>query len=131
MVKKYFLILLFFNSLNQLHSQHINLSEEEVIATLCHTWSLSFASIQGKPIQINIDLKVQFNPDNSYFLLSNPQKIGKWRYNQKGKFIELTTNDRTARITTLNKKEMVFIEMQVDEHQRVTPQKSQFHFIRE
>ncbi|WP_130733742.1 hypothetical protein [Flavobacterium sp. J27] len=130
MIKKYLLFLLIFCRFSFIQSQNINLTEEEVITTLCHTWSLSFATIQGNPIQINADFKVQFNRDYSYFLLSNPENPGKWSYNKQGKYIELQTNGRTARITTLSKKEMIFIEMIIDENHRSTPPNSQFHFIR-
>ncbi len=130
MIKNYLLILLLFSPFYSSQAQNINLSEEEIIKTLCHTWSLSFASIKGKPIQIDLDFKVQFNSDYSYFLLSNPENPGKWMYNKQGKYIELRTNNRIARITSLNKKELIFIEMDIDEYQRATPQNSQFHFIR-
>lgn len=125
-----FLILILFCRNTNLQAQNITLTEEEVKTILCHTWSLSSATIDGKPIPINIEFEVKFKEDNSYFLLSNPDAIGTWTYNAKDKYIELITKNRKARIGTLTKKEMIFIEMKTDEYQNATPQNSEFHFIR-
>lgn len=125
-----FIITLLCLKMGNINAQNINLSEDEVSTILCHTWRLSFATIDGQPIPIHIKFEVQFNKDHTYFLLSNPDAIGTWSYNPKEKYIELKTKNRKAKIGTLNKKEMIFTEQNSDVYGNVASKKSEFHLIR-
>lgn len=130
-MKKFtFLIFILFCKIANLQAQNIAFSEDEIKDILCHTWRLSFATIDGQPVPIHIEFEVKFKEDNSYFLLSNPDAIGTWTYNAKEKYIELITKNRKARIGTLTKKEMIFIELNSDVHGNPNTKKSEFHFTR-
>ena len=125
-----FIIIILLCRISNVTAQNINLSEEEVNSILCHSWRLSSATIDGQPIPIHITFEIQFNKDNTYFLLSNPDAIGTWSYNPEEKYIELKTNNRKAKIGTLSKKEMIFTEQNTDVYGNVASKKSEFHLIR-
>lgn len=130
MKKIIFITSLLILSISSLQAQNINLSEEEVNVVLCHTWKLDSAIIKGKKMQINVNFEVIFNTDKSYFLVSNPNTIGTWKYNKVNKNIELQIKDRASIITSLKEKEFFIIEIQKDEYSKSTPSDSEFHFIR-
>lgn len=98
-----------------LFAQDINLSNSELVSTLCKQWEIEYAlmgemKIGQMPGAADFDFK--FKPDGKYDLLGEDGKneSGTWIYNSEKKYVELSIGGNvTSRIKWINKHKLILI----------------------
>ena len=105
---------LFFGINFNLKAQKVSQTKTELNKVLCKTWKVNYAMMNGMRINQlpnNIAFEFEFNSDNSYLVFKEKTKQkGKWTFNEKKKYIDLSINNQTnSRITKINENELIFI----------------------
>ncbi|MBC7555997.1 MAG: hypothetical protein H7195_03440 [Chryseobacterium sp.] len=105
---------LFFGINFNLKAQNISQTKTELNKVLCKTWKADYAMMNGMRINQlpnNIAFEFEFNSDNTYLVFKEKTKQkGKWTFNEKKKYIDLSINNKTnSRITKINENELILI----------------------
>ena len=105
---------LFFGISFNSKAQNVSQTKTELNKVLCKTWKVNYAMMNGMRINQlpnNIAFEFEFNSDNSYLVFKEKTKQkGKWTFNEKKKYIDLSINNQTnSRITKINENELIFI----------------------
>ena len=97
-------------------SQKVDLSEEQLIVTLCKNWKLDYelhdgklSSITNNPILRSYFL--EFKADYTFISIINGTKtIGSWCYNVKNKNVELTLHEQNElRIFSIEENSLIMV----------------------
>ncbi|WP_268849379.1 hypothetical protein [Flavobacterium aestivum] len=95
-------------------AQNVSQTKTELTKILCKTWKADYAIMNGMRINQlpnNIAFEFEFNSDNSYVVIKEKTKQkGKWTFNEKKKYIDLSNNNKTnSRITKINENELILV----------------------
>ncbi|WP_426485839.1 hypothetical protein [Flavobacterium sp. 2] len=115
MKKIFYLTLSLFFGINfNSKAQNVSQTKTELNKVLCKTWQADYAMMNGMRINQlpnNIAFELEFNSDNSYLVIKEKTKQkGKWTFNEKKKYIDLSINNKTnSRITKISKNELILV----------------------
>ena len=95
-------------------AQNVTQTKTELNKVLCKTWKADYAMMYGMRINQlpnNIAFEFEFNSDNSYLVIKEKTKQkGKWTFNEKKKYIDLSINNKTnSRITKINENKLILV----------------------
>ncbi|WP_035648818.1 hypothetical protein [Flavobacterium sp. ASV13] len=115
MKKIFYLTLSLFFGINfNSKAQNVSQTKTELNKVLCKTWQADYAMMNGMRINQlpnNIAFELEFNSDNSYLVIKEKTKQkGKWTFNEKKKYIDLSINNKTnSRITKISENELILV----------------------